>query len=75
MREGREGERRWYGRELHVHGDVVTKHITKAVKNWAGTCTEREGCPHAQWNILIRDTFIQRVLTLIRRLSFIGRFL
>ena len=24
MREGREGERRWDGRELHVHGDVYT---------------------------------------------------
>ena len=27
-----------------------------------------------QWNLLIRDTFIQRVLSLIRRLSCIGRF-
>ena len=28
-----------------------------------------------QWNLLIRDTFVQRTLSLIRRLSLIGRFL
>ena len=28
-----------------------------------------------QWNLLIRDTFVQRALSLIRRLSLIGRFL
>ena len=29
---------------------------------------------HVQWNLLIRDTLIQRALSLIQRLSFIGRF-
>ena len=28
-----------------------------------------------QWNLLIRDTFVQTALSLIRRLSFIERFL
>ena len=31
-------------------------------------------CTQLQWNLLIRDTLVHRPLSLIRRLSLIGRF-
>ena len=67
---GREGEGRWEREEGGRDGySTLLKHIL--LHAWRIDSIHNI---HIQWNLLIRDTLVHRPLSLIRRLSPIGRF-